>query len=333
MITRRDIVVAVFARLLLREARPASTIDGALLWVLVLGAYPTAITIGNAQITIFVLCAAIAGVFASLRRAPGAARDALLAALFLVCLIKPDPFWAVGLWFADFAPTTDEEVRTLLAKAATLWHGDQGEQAATASSTTTEQPVKSHIVEIAAGGVMLAGDLSIPPTATGLVLFVHGSGSSRLSPRNVQVAAELSRAGLGTLLFDLLTPAEDATYENRFDIALLATRLVAATRWLRRQPGLERMRVGYFGASTGAAAALAAAAELGHSVSAVVSRGGRPDLAGDALPEVTAPVLLMTTQPSAATQARAKAGGVEIVEKPLLGDTLTSKVRAAVSRR
>lgn len=149
------------------------------------------------------------------------------------------------------------------------------------------------LVRIPAGTVLLDGNLSVPSGATGVVVFAHGSGSSRLSPRNTHVAEELNSAGLATLLFDLLTSAEDQRYENRFDIPLLAERLVAATRWLRAQPGMERMRVGYFGASTGAAAALVAAAGLGHTVSAVVSRGGRPDLAGEDLPRVTAPVLLI----------------------------------------
>jgi putative phosphoribosyl transferase len=146
---------------------------------------------------------------------------------------------------------------------------------------------------IRTGVVGLEADLAVPRDATGVVVFAHGSGSGRLSPRNRMVASRLQQAGLGTLLFDLLTPAEDAVYSNRFDIPLLASRLLTATSWLREQPGLENVGVGYFGASTGAAAALVAAAELDGTISAVVSRGGRPDLAGDSLPRVTAPVLLI----------------------------------------
>jgi putative phosphoribosyl transferase len=148
------------------------------------------------------------------------------------------------------------------------------------------------LVRIAAGGVTLEGSLTLPETARGVVVFAHGSGSSRLSPRNGAVARTLNDAGFGTLLFDLLTAEEDAIYENRFDIPLLAGRLKTATSWLREREGVT-LPLGYFGASTGAAAALSAAADLGGEVRAVVSRGGRPDLAGAALQEVTAPVLLI----------------------------------------
>jgi putative phosphoribosyl transferase len=130
-----------------------------------------------------------------------------------------------------------------------------------------------------------------------LVLFAHGSGSSRHSPRNQFVARTLNRAGLGTLLFDLLTPEEEAldsyTREHRFNIGLLAERLVHATKWARQQEEARDLRIGYFGSSTGGAAALVAAAELPQDVGAVVSRGGRPDLAGDALPKVQGPTLLI----------------------------------------
>jgi len=133
--------------------------------------------------------------------------------------------------------------------------------------------------------------------AKGLVLFVHGSGSSRHSPRNQFVARTLNQAGLATLLFDLLTPDEESvdvyTREHRFDIGLLAERLVCATKWAKQQKETRDLRIGYFGSSTGGAAALVAAAELPNEVSAVVSRGGRPDLAGDALPKVKAPTLLI----------------------------------------
>jgi putative phosphoribosyl transferase len=151
--------------------------------------------------------------------------------------------------------------------------------------------------QIPAGRAVLSGNLTIPENAMALVLFAHGSGSSRLSPRNQFVARTLNRAGLGTLLFDLLTPEEEAldiyTREHRFNIGLLAERLVHATNWARQQKETRDQRIGYFGSSTGGAAALVAAAELPQDVGAVVSRGGRPDLAGDALPKVQAPTLLI----------------------------------------
>ena len=151
--------------------------------------------------------------------------------------------------------------------------------------------------QIPAGRAVLSGNLTIPENAMALVLFAHGSGSSRLSPRNQFVARTLNRAGLGTLLFDLLTPEEEAldiyTREHRFNIGLLAERLVHATNWARQQKETRDQHIGYFGSSTGGAAALVAAAELPQDVGAVVSRGGRPDLAGDALPKVQAPTLLI----------------------------------------
>jgi len=142
-------------------------------------------------------------------------------------------------------------------------------------------------------GVTLDGELIVPDKARGVVIFAHGSGSSRHSPRNQFVARVLRDAGLGTLLFDLLTKEEDTVYETRFDINLLSTRLAAATAWFRQQPRVQGLDIGYFGASTGAAAALVASARLGHVVRAVVSRGGRPDLVGRALARVTAPTLLI----------------------------------------
>jgi putative phosphoribosyl transferase len=152
-------------------------------------------------------------------------------------------------------------------------------------------------VQIQAGGAVLSGNLTIPNGAVAFVLFAHGSGSSRHSPRNQLVARTLNDAGLGTLLFDLLTPNEEAidlhTREHRFNIGLLAERLVHATKWAERQEQTRDLRVGYFGSSTGGAAALVAAAEIPKDVCAVVSRGGRPDLAGDALPKVQAPTLLI----------------------------------------
>ncbi len=152
-------------------------------------------------------------------------------------------------------------------------------------------------VQIPAGRAVLSGNLTIPENAVALVLFAHGSGSSRHSPRNQFVARTLNDGGLATLLFDLLTLEEEAidtyTREHRFDIGLLAERLVHATKWAKRQEQTRDLQLGYFGSSTGAAAALIAAAEISDDVGAVVSRGGRPDLAGDALPKVQAPTLLI----------------------------------------
>ena len=143
------------------------------------------------------------------------------------------------------------------------------------------------------GEVETVGDLVLPTSVQGLVMFAHGSGSSRHSPRNRQVGRALNERRLGTLLLDLLTVEEDLDRANVFDIELLADRLVAGTRWAQREPDLGELPVGYFGASTGAGAALWAAAELGDEIGAVVSRGGRPDLAATRLPEVRAPVLLI----------------------------------------
>ena len=137
------------------------------------------------------------------------------------------------------------------------------------------------------------GALAVPPGAKGLVLFAHGSGSGRLSPRNNYVASVLRESGVATLLFDLLTEEEDRIYETRFNIDLLTRRLQLATEWVRRQPVTRDLALGYFGASTGAAAALKTAAALGPMIRAVVSRGGRPDLALDDLPRVQAPTLLI----------------------------------------
>ena len=166
------------------------------------------------------------------------------------------------------------------------------------------EPAPPEIVRVATGTVRrsvlinvdpvrLAGDLVVPPDAIGTVVFAHGSGSDHRSPRNVLVAEELHRRGLGTLLFDLLTPEEAEDRELVFDVELLASRLEAAVRWLATWPIVGRLPIGFFGASTGAAGALVAAAHLRKRVAAVVSRGGRPDLAGQALQHVTAPTLLI----------------------------------------
>jgi len=152
-------------------------------------------------------------------------------------------------------------------------------------------------VQIRAGRAVLPGNLNIPKDANALVLFAHGSGSSRHSPRNQFVARTLNEAGLATLLFDLLTPREEAidmrTREHRFNIQLLAERLVHATKWAKQQEQTSNLRAGYFGSSTGGAAALVAAVDAPQDVGAVVSRGGRPDLADKALPKVHAPTLLI----------------------------------------
>lgn len=156
---------------------------------------------------------------------------------------------------------------------------------------------RSRVERIPCGQITLEGELSLPGDATGVVLFAHGSGSSRHSPRNQFVAQTIREAGVGTLLFDLLTRDEEAvdmsTRHLRFDIGLLAQRLVAATKWIKTQADSSHLVVGYFGSSTGGGAALVAAAKVGEEIGAVVSRGGRPDLAGAALPKVKSPTLLI----------------------------------------
>lgn len=152
---------------------------------------------------------------------------------------------------------------------------------------------KQETRDISIPPIGLAGTLNVPRNAYALVAFAHGSGSSRLSPRNRVVASALNDRGIATLLFDLLTPAEEADRTNVFNVPLLAVRLVDAVNWLDGQPSVARLPLGLFGASTGAAAALVAAANLPDRVGAVVSRGGRPDLAGDALDQVRAPTLLI----------------------------------------
>ncbi|OGH69653.1 MAG: hydrolase [Candidatus Magasanikbacteria bacterium RIFCSPHIGHO2_02_FULL_51_14] len=148
-------------------------------------------------------------------------------------------------------------------------------------------------VAITIKDVTVMGNLALVEGSSGIVIFTHGSGSSRFSERNNFVARELQKDGFATLLFDLLTEEEDQTYENRFDIPLLTERLVEVTRWVWKEPNTKQLAVGYFGASTGSASALIAAAELGGDIKAVVSRGGRPDLAVDYLPKVKSPTLLI----------------------------------------
>jgi len=195
-----------------------------------------------------------------------------------ICLSTPEFFQAVGQYYDDFSQTTDEDVRELLARG------------------SYERSIMSE-VQIHAGRAVLSGNLNIPENANALVLFAHGSGSSRHSPRNQFVARTLNDLGLATLLFDLLTQEEEAidtqTRELRFNIHLLAERLVHATKWAKQQEETRDLRIGYFGSSTGGAAALVAAVDLPHDIGAVVSRGGRPDLAGEALPKVKAPTLLI----------------------------------------
>ena len=203
----------------------------------------------------------------------------------VVCLVSPRDFHAVGYYYHDFSPTEDDEVVRLLDAAASSLHRVHGE-GALAQGAEEE-------VEIADGHVRLRGTLYRPAGCEGMVIFAHGSGSSRHSPRNRFVASVLHESGLGTLLLDLLTPAEEVNRANVFDIALLAQRLGSATRWLEAQQDGWHGRIGYFGASTGAGAALWAAAEPHANIAAVVSRGGRPDLAGDRLAAVRAPTLLI----------------------------------------
>ncbi len=218
----------------------------------------------------------------------------------VVCVEMPADLWAVGLWYEDFSPTSDDEVAALLAEnAATAANAPapanapaQANAAAASRSAPARETLARQVAIIAGPGLSLAGELSVPQPAQGVVAFAHGSGSSRLSPRNRAVAKALNEAGFATLLFDLLTPEEERDRTNVFDIPLLASRLVLASAWLGEQSDVAALALGYFGASTGAAAALTAAAELGDRVSAVISRGGRPDLARD-LGAVRAPTLLI----------------------------------------
>jgi len=203
----------------------------------------------------------------------------------IICVQTPVNFEGVGQWYEDFSQTSDEEVRALLQQGSLFGR-----------NAVMPSPVEES-VQLTAGSVVLEGNLGIPARAAGVVLFAHGSGSSRRSARNRAVAAAFRQAGLGTLLFDLLSPEEEATDARtmhlRFDIPLLAERLVAALDWMENRAEARGLPLGLFGASTGAAAALVAAAQRPNAVGAVVSRGGRPDLAADALPDVQAPTLLI----------------------------------------
>jgi predicted phosphoribosyltransferase/predicted alpha/beta-hydrolase family hydrolase len=205
----------------------------------------------------------------------------------VVCLSTPAFFFAVGQGYRNFAQTSDDEVIALLDRAR------DGSREAVASHRAVDPPLRDEEVRVTAGPVSVAGHLTIPDHPTGIVVFAHGSGSSRHSPRNRYVAEVLNTAGLATLLFDLLTPDEERNRANVFDIELLAGRLVDVTAWLAGQPDTASLPIGYFGASTGAGAALRAAADPQVKVGAVVSRGGRPDLAGEHLTRVHAPTLLI----------------------------------------
>ncbi|GGS63337.1 putative phosphoribosyl transferase [Planobispora rosea] len=225
----------------------------------------------------------------------------------IVCLVAPGSLGAIGQWYEDFTQVDDKEVVDLLNRA-----GSEPVGSREAPAETGTEAGEAWEVRIPIGETTLSGTLTVPVGAPGVVVFVHGSGSSRHSPRNRYVAEVLNDAGLGTLLFDLLTPEEEGDRANVFDISLLAGRLERVTGWLREH--LSVPRIGYFGASTGAAAALWAAAGQGGGgtggdtdagmrsgggtgggggIAAVVSRGGRPDLAGPRLAEVSAPTLLI----------------------------------------
>ncbi len=235
----------------------------------------------------------------------------------VVCLHAPAMFMAVGTFYDDFRHVPDAEVADLLARAAQAVQVPAGGTSAGAGAAAdrsgpaadspeptpsgrTQPPVpdaatpaRDEEVEVEAAGTKLVGHLTIPESAAAIVVFVHGSGSSRHSPRNRFVATQLNEAGFGTLLFDLLTADEELDRANVFDIETLATRLTDVTAWLRDQPGGLHAASGYFGASTGAAAALWAAADPGAHIDAVVSRGGRPDLAEPKLAAVPSPTLLI----------------------------------------
>lgn len=212
---------------------------------------------------------------------PDACDAARFAADEMVCLSAPYDYYAVGQVYQSFQQITDAAVVQTLADA---------------DAAYAQKAERARAVTIRAGGVDLEGTLELPSGARGLVLFAHGSGSSRHSPRNRRVAAHLHAAGLATLLFDLLSPEEEvldrSTAGFRFDIPLLAGRLRHATQWAAQQPELERFDFGYFGASTGAAAALMASVGERH-INAIVSRGGRPDLAGSALGSIRAATLFV----------------------------------------
>ena len=207
---------------------------------------------------------------------PEAAQALLDVADEVVCVDKPTTLSSIGQWYGDFSQTPDEQVVRLLDEAA-----------------ARQTPAEPAGVAVHVEGLTLPGELTVPPEPSGIVVFAHGSGSGRASPRNLLVARAQHEAGLATLLFDLLTKDEALQRANVFDIGLLAKRVVGAIEWVHSHPVVGDLPLGLFGASTGAAAALWAAADPSCDVRAVVSRGGRPDLAGEHLRDVTAPTLLI----------------------------------------
>ncbi|MGZ5280193.1 MAG: phosphoribosyltransferase family protein [Pseudobdellovibrionaceae bacterium] len=205
----------------------------------------------------------------------------------VVCLSAPPFFMSVGQFYQDFTQVSDKEVMKILARSRALFHEDPKEE-------TLENSIEEKEVEIPnEEGIQTHGILSLPKYPIGLVIFAHGSKSGRFSPRNQHVAHILNRAGIGTLLIDLLAEFESEGRANVFDIPLLASRLTSATRWVRQQEYGQDLPIGYFGASTGGGVALWAAADLPGEISAIVSRGGRPDLALSRLAEVNVPTLLI----------------------------------------
>lgn len=216
---------------------------------------------------------------------PGVERQMRPDADEVICLETPSDFFAIGQCYANFAPTSEEEVGRLLRNAR--------ERCAARQPTTLDLRHRDEEVAVRVGAALVGGHLTVPDGASGIVVFAHGSGSSRRSPRNQHVAAQLNDAKLATLLFDLLTVDEETDRANVFDVELLGRRLLDVTRWLREQPGIAQLPLGFFGASTGAGAALWAAAEAECDVAAIVSRGGRPDLAGARLARVRAPTLFI----------------------------------------
>ena len=221
------------------------------------------------------------------------ARELMSVVDELVCVATPEDFGAVGRFYRDFSQTSDDEVASLLAAARVASERDRSSATRAEDQGARDAGAVDQDVEVLSDGATLAGRLAIPNRASGIVLFAHGSGSSARSPRNRFVADRLHDAGIGTLLFDLLTPQEEGDRANVFDIELLARRLRGATEWMRELRPLGIDALGYFGASTGAAAALMAAADPTLRIAAVVSRGGRVDLAADALDAVRAPTLMI----------------------------------------
>jgi len=227
----------------------------------------------------------------------------------VVCLESPSVFFAVGQWYRDFAQTTDEEVAALLEKArrgdgatshevapgpnSPVHKPELSDSLGVVGPTPLHQPGIDEEVTVTLGADRLAGRLVVPDVMVGFVLFAHGSGSSHRSPRNQLVSRALNEAGLGTFLVDLLTPAEAEDRSHVFDIPLLSRRLAAVDEWVREQPETSDVPIGLFGASTGAAAALRYAGHPDADIGAVVSRGGRPDLAEEWLARVRAPTLLV----------------------------------------